>query len=591
MNEHRTGRFPLISGQTVILLVCCWCSLAVNGRGHDNSARKLKNQAKASTYHEFDVVIAGGSTAAFAAAIASARSGARTALLEPTDWVGGQLTSSGVPAVDEAWHSVESNIAGEPELKVGLIARNPANITPCFLNALEGMNELGDCWVSRFCFRPKLLLKQQLLRLQKSAGENLTVYLETVVKRVQVDSATGKVISLSAIRRFPRDHVKAAGYDVLPSEDLADWYSPEPSCRFNKQQLHFVGKKHGQTVFIDATEWGEVLALSGANYLQGVEDEDGKLTGNDTCGQSTVYCFVQELHHEDVAAPVGTIAGKHLGFGDYGNREDAWERIWTYRRIRGEGKPAPGDLCLQNWGYSRRLQEGGNDYPFGYLFKSKKLTAKEADDWSGGVDLQTMEAAEQRALAWHEWFRKHAPAPIRPTQITLAGKELGTSHGLAKLPYIRDTRRSIGLNGFLLTFADLSGPVSQRTGTRFPDRIALGAYPADVHPITTCEQPEYVTTVHDTLPFYIPFRALTHHRFGNLLVAGKTMAQSYLANSATRLHPIEWSTGTAAGVAAAYMARTHKTSSQAYQAIGEVQQLIREHTPIDWTMEPYPAKK
>ena len=54
-------------------------------------------------HDDFDVVIAGGSTAAFAAAIAAAESGARTALIEPTDWVGGQLTSSGVPAVDEAW--------------------------------------------------------------------------------------------------------------------------------------------------------------------------------------------------------------------------------------------------------------------------------------------------------------------------------------------------------------------------------------------------------------------------------------------------------------------------------------------------------
>ena len=55
----------------------------------------------------FDVVIAGGSTAAFAAAVASAEHGAKTALIEPTDWVGGQLTSSGVPAVDEAWHKLD----------------------------------------------------------------------------------------------------------------------------------------------------------------------------------------------------------------------------------------------------------------------------------------------------------------------------------------------------------------------------------------------------------------------------------------------------------------------------------------------------
>ena len=42
-----------------------------------------------------DVIIAGGSTAALAAAIASADSGATTVLIEPTDWIGGQLTSSG----------------------------------------------------------------------------------------------------------------------------------------------------------------------------------------------------------------------------------------------------------------------------------------------------------------------------------------------------------------------------------------------------------------------------------------------------------------------------------------------------------------
>ena len=58
--------------------------------------------------NDYDVIIAGGSTAAFAAAIAAAESGARTALLEPTDWVGGQLTSSGVPAVPPAAASLQS---------------------------------------------------------------------------------------------------------------------------------------------------------------------------------------------------------------------------------------------------------------------------------------------------------------------------------------------------------------------------------------------------------------------------------------------------------------------------------------------------
>lgn len=40
-----------------------------------------------------DVIIAGGSTAALAAAFAAAEEGATTVRIEPTDWMGGQLTT------------------------------------------------------------------------------------------------------------------------------------------------------------------------------------------------------------------------------------------------------------------------------------------------------------------------------------------------------------------------------------------------------------------------------------------------------------------------------------------------------------------
>jgi hypothetical protein len=150
----------------------------------------------------------------------------------------------------------------------------------------------------------------------------------------------------------------------------------------------------------------------------------------------------------------------------------------------------------------------------------------------------------------------------------------------------------IGLDGYVLPMADLVGDVADRTGTKFDDRIALGAYPADIHPIVGREFPKYIHAFHDTLPFYIPFRALTNERIENMLVAGKTMAQSFMANSATRLHPTEWSTGTAAGVAAAYMAKTGKTARQALESVAEVQKLVKAKTPIDWTIpaDAYTAK-
>jgi hypothetical protein len=539
-------------------------------------------------HDDFDVVIAGGSTAAFAAAIAAAESGARTALIEPTDWVGGQLTSSGVPAVDEAWHSIKpADPAAEP-YSVSKVARMPENITPGFLSLLQAIEDRGNCWVSRFCFCPDRFVADQLVPLERTVSDNLVVFLDTVVKEVELNPAGTAVQSLTCIARTPRPSVPDKGYDRLPSADLADWYSPRDSERFTKKLLRFAAKPAPaagrRTVFIEATEWGELLALSGLPYLQGVEKTADGLDCDDTCGQATVYCFAQELHPEPVNEPDRETQADRLGYGSYSDRADAWEKIWTYRRIRGRAKPAAGDICLQNWGYSEKQGDGGNDYPFRYLFLSRAEAELQRGDWRGGIDLEALAASEDRAYAWHQWFRSQAPEGIDPACIALAPAALGTGHGLAKLPYIRDTRRAIGLDGFVLRFADLTGPAGAKTGTIFPDRIALGAYPADVHPISGCTMPEYVVAAHDTLPFCIPFRALTHRELGNLLVAGKTMAQSFLANSATRLHPIEWSTGTAAGVAAAHMAATGRTSRGALAAIGELQELVRVKTPIDWTL-------
>lgn len=537
---------------------------------------------------DFDVVIAGGSTAAFAAAIASAESGARTALIEPTDWVGGQLTSSGVPAVDEAWHSIKPTDPAAAAYSVSKVARMPENMTPGFLSLLQSIEDRGNCWVSRFCFRPDRFVADQLVPLERSVSDNLVVFLDTVVKEVELNEAGDAVQSLTCIARTPRPGVSDRGYDRLPSADLADWYSPRDSERFTKKLLRFAAKPTlaagRRTVFIEATEWGELLALSGLPYLQGVERTADSLECDDTCGQATVYCFAQELHAEPVNEPDRATQADRLGYGSYADKADAWEKIWTYRRIRGQAKPAAGDICLQNWGYSEKHGDGGNDYPFRYLFVSRAEADLQRGDWRGGVDLEALAASEDRAYAWHQWFRGQAPEGIDPACISLCPAALGTGHGLAKLPYIRDTRRAIGLDGFVLRFADLTGPAGAKTGTIFPDRIALGAYPADVHPISGCTMPGYVVAAHDTLPFCIPFRALTHRNLGNLLVAGKTMAQSFLANSATRLHPIEWSTGTAAGVAAAHMAATGRTSRGALAAISELQDLVKAKTPIDWTL-------
>ncbi len=536
---------------------------------------------------DFDVVVAGGSTAALAAAFAAAESGARTALLEPTDWIGGQLTASGVPAIDEAWHRITDPQTGEVLLDVSRIARKPANMTPRFLEMVSAVGAAERGWVSRFCFQPRDLLEKHLEPWERRLADRLVVFRNTVVKQVQADPETGRICSVQAIQRTAIDGTD--GYDRFLSEDLADWYSPQDSPRFAKTTLRF-GEK--STIFIDATEWGEVLVLADAPFLQGVDGLEGPDPANDVCGQATVFCFVQEIVSPEEAAqrdggsPPDPLP-PHLGFGMYEDRPDAWNRIWTYRRIKGTNKLASlGDLSLQNWEYSREKGTGGNDYPFGYLFKSRQAMLAERDDWQGGIDLQVLAATERQAVGWHFWFREHRPPELSKFDVVLAPEVLGTGHGLAKMPYIRDTRRSLGLDGFVLRVSDfLADQPGAKTGRVFADRIALGAYVADVHPIMNCECHGAGKDANRTLPFYLPFRALTNDRYGNLLVAGKTMAQTFLANSATRLHPIEWSSGTAAGVVAAWMSQNESTTSDAWKRISEIKPLVTQFTPTDWQVE------
>ncbi|MEQ8847724.1 FAD-dependent oxidoreductase [Botrimarina sp.] len=538
----------------------------------------------------YDVVIAGGSTAALAAAFAAADEGASVALLEPTDWIGGQLTASGVPAVDEAWHKISApgggvsapDERGRVLLDVAAVARDPRNMTPWFRDALLAIGNPGEGWVSRFCFQPKTLLENHLEPRERELADRLDVFRETVVKRVEADGR--RITAIVAIRRTPRDG--AEPYGRLPSEDLADWYSPADSPRFTKERLRFAG-----AVFIDATEWGEVLALADAPYLQGAQTAENNQPGDDRLGQATVFGFVQRMHAEPVEDHPELPAAEGLGYGAYEDRDNAWDLIWTYRRLKGDGPTAsPGELTLQNWGYDGKRRAGGNDYPFGYLLVSRDDAAAQRDDWRGGVDTAVLAAAERRALAWHDWFRHAAPRGIDPDQITLAGDVFGTGHGLSKLPYVRDTRRSVGVGGFVLTLDDLTarfddrGQLVRRQGTPFVDTVALGAYPADIHPLVGYKYPAHVSENHPTLPYNVPLRALTNEGYDNLMVAGKTIAQTFLANAATRLHPIEWSTGTAAGVIAADLADSGATTPEACADYARLRKKVAEHTPVDWTL-------
>jgi hypothetical protein len=560
MNSHQAHRRPHLLAWVIV------CTVFYAGRASGDTSLadkpRILRWTDASNVERMDcdVIVVGGSTAALAAALTAAREGHSTCLTEPTEWPGGQLTAGGVPAVDYAWHKRLS-------WDVGAIGKNPRNLPEELLNWMQAVASPGSCWVSQHCFEPRKLLR---LKIEPAVSLRTTVVKELVLRT----SPQGeRILGLLAIERQPREGREEEIRGLRLSQVIRDWYSPLDSPLFRKKLLYLTSSHSDGPIVIDASEFGEVLALSDAAYTQGVEQDEGDPSSTrEECGQAFTYGFVLELRPGPEPAMIPDLPVDHPLFYDL--HDFTWERVWTYRRLHGKGHPAVGDLSLQNW-------NPGNDWPFSPMLLPRAATAETRIDWEGGVDIQTLDAAERHAYGWARWYLAHAPAPFAG-RIRLNRSTLGTGHGLSRFPYVRDTRRSIGLDGFRLTLGDLSGPETARTGQRFMDRIAIGTYNADIHGMEGCDYPPYDSL---TLPFYIPLRALTNATVVNLLLAGKTMAQTFLANAATRLHPIEFASGIGAGAAASVMVRQELAQTRDLLPFAEdVQKIVIRYAPIDFEL-------
>lgn len=114
---------------------------------------------------------------------------------------------------------------------------------------------------------------------------------------------------------------------------------------------------------------------------------------------------------------------------------------------------------------------------------------------------------------------------------------------------VRESRRIIG--EYLLTEQDLL------QCTQFPDRIALGNYPIDIH-----DPQGSHTTVIRRIPagkwYSIPYRSLVPKGVGNLLVTGRPISATHEAHAAIRIMPICSALGHAAGCAAGMILKENK---------------------------------
>jgi hypothetical protein len=498
-----------------------------------------------------DVAVIGGGLGGVAAALAALRNGQRVVMTEETDWIGGQVTSQAVPPDEHAW--IESfgctrayrayRDAVRDYYRRHYPLTEAARAAPYF--------NPGNATVSRIAHEPRVSLAvlEAMLAPFVSAGR-LTLLLRHAAAGADVD---GDVIRAVRVR------------------DVGDGRERTIAAEY----------------FLDATEIGDLLPLTGAEYVTGFESR--RQTG--------------EPHAPDEAQPLNMQACTVAFAMDYVEGEDhtierpreygfwrsfvpaltppwpgrllSWEQpdprtlksrvgafdpaqaaagsgplnFMIYRRIlhKGHLQASAGatDITVVNWPM--------NDYFLGPLYDIERADA-----------ARHLQRARELSLSLMYWLQTEAPRPDGRQGwpgLRLRPDVVGTADGLAKAPYIRESRRIAAEFTVLETHvgtdaraARLKAAPDFLTAEPFHDAIGTGSYRIDLHMSTGGDN--YIDI--SSLPFQIPLGALLPVRLDNLIPACKNIGTTHITNGCYRLHPVEWNVGEAAGCLAA-QARSRKT--------------------------------
>jgi hypothetical protein len=497
-----------------------------------------------------EVLIVGGGLGGVAAALATARAGHRTLLAAQHQWLGGQLTSQGVPPDEHPW--IEMYGATESYRTLRQKIREYYRQHYPLTHQARGDPYLnpGNAWASHLAHEPRIAARviDALLVPAEEAGA-LIVWRGYRPITVVVD----------------RDHIRAVGLqgrDGTTATVTADYV-------------------------LDATELGDVLELGDVERVAGAESQaqtgepHSALHANALNQQSFTWVFaIEHRPGEDhtierpamydfwraYKAPFWP--GPQLGWSyphpvtlkavratlDFDDRMQAFTRrverisvppvesvnLWTYRRILYAGyfEEPVGDLSIVNWPQ--------NDY---WLHPLVGVSAE--------VQQQALLEAKQLSLCLLFWLQTEAPRPDGGTGfpgLRLHRETFGTSDGLALEPYIRESRRiqaedTVREHSISLEARGDQGP------TKFPDSVGIGAYRIDLHPSTGGDN--YIDL--SVWPFQIPLGTLIPVRIENLLPAAKNAGMTHVTNGCFRVHPVEWTIGEAAGMLTAYCLRNHVT--------------------------------
>ena len=518
-----------------------------------------------------DVVIIGGGLGGCAAALAAARSGLHVIMTEETNWIGGQITQQAVPPDENRWIETIGGTGSYQTFRTGIRDYYRQNYPLTDAARANKYFNPGNCWVSAIGGEPRVALAVLNQMLAPFVGDGR-------IKILLEHKATSAAAN--------RDRVEAVTVQDLNSGHELVLRAP---------------------YFVDATEQGDLLPLTGTEYAIGAEakSETGEAHAPAQAQpdnlQGFTMCFAMDyLAGEDhtMARPrdydfwrsftFSTSAQKNyhvLNFEENASKKigfdpEARKGFWTYRRIADRDQFKPGfyrsDLTIVNWPQ--------NDYSFGQICDVGEATAK-----------THVERAKQMSLSLLYWLQTEAPRPDGGTGwkgLRLRPDVVGTTDGLAKYPYIREGRRLKAEFTVLeqhVTLAERMRITSlKKEAVRalpFADSVGIGHYAMDLHITTRGDHANFG----GTLPFQIPLGALIPRRVENLLPACKNLGVTHLTNGCYRLHPVEWNIGEAAGSLAAFCVarkREPREVRQKPELLADYQKFLRDHgVRLEWPQD------
>jgi ribulose 1,5-bisphosphate synthetase/thiazole synthase len=154
-------------------------------------------------------------------------------------------------------------------------------------------------------------------------------------------------------------------------------------------------------------------------------------------------------------------------------------------------------------------------------------------DGTNPDDLTNAQIYGKKAILRHLRFYKKYFKGFEKAYITQVAEMVG----------IRESRRIKG--SYYITDEDCI------LNRKFSDYVVRSNYPVDIHGMNLINK-HYDSKDKDPVPYYeIPYRALLPEEVENLIVAGRCISASFLAQSSIRIQPTVRALGEAAGIAAA----------------------------------------